>query len=127
LNELRGTPTGFIPQVDRGYLIVAVQLPPGASLARTDEVLRRVVDISLQVPGVAHAVNIVGFNGATFTQAPNSGAAFLTLQPWDKRGRDSKESAAGITAELFKRLAGFQEALILVIQPPPVAGIGNAG
>jgi multidrug efflux pump subunit AcrB len=72
-------------------------------------------------------VNIVGFNGATFTQAPNSGAVFLTLEPWDKRGRDPKESAAGITAELFKRLAGFQEALILVIQPPPVAGVGNAG
>ena len=76
---------------------------------------------------MAQAVNIVGFNGATFTQAPNSGAVFLTLEPWDKRGRDPKESAAGITAELFKRLAGFQEALILVIQPPPVAGIGNAG
>ena len=127
LNEFRKTPTGFIPQVDRGYLIVVIQLPPGASLARTDEVQQRVVDVCLKTPGVAHAVNIVGFNGATFTQAPNSGAVFLTLEPWDERGRDPKLSAAGITAELFKRLAGFQEALILVIQPPPVAGIGNAG
>ena len=127
LNEFRKTPTGFIPQVDRGYLIVVLQLPPGASLARTDEVQQRVVDVCLKTPGVAHAVNIVGFNGATFTQAPNSGAVFLTLEPWDERGRDPKLSAAGITAELFKRLAGFQEALILVIQPPPVAGIGNAG
>ncbi|PWT85464.1 MAG: hydrophobe/amphiphile efflux-1 family RND transporter, partial [Proteobacteria bacterium] len=127
LNAFRGTPTGFIPQVDRGYLIVAVQLPPAASLARTDEVLRRVVDISLQVPGVAHAVNIVGFNGATFTQAPNSGAAFLTLAPWNQRGHDPRQSAGGIVAELFKRVAGIQEALVLVIQPPPVAGIGNAG
>ena len=127
LNEFRKTPIGFIPQVDRGYLIVVLQLPAGASLSRTDEVQQRVVDVALKTPGVAHAVNIVGFNGATFTQAPNSGAVFLTLEPWDKRGRDPKESAAGITAELFKRLAGFQEALILVIQPPPVAGIGNAG
>jgi hydrophobe/amphiphile efflux-1 (HAE1) family protein len=127
LNEFRKTPTGFIPQVDRGYLIVVIQLPPGASLARTDEVQQRVVDVCLKTPGIAHAVNIVGFNGATFTQAPNSGAVFLTLEPWDERGRDPKLSAAGITAELFKRLAGFQEALILVIQPPPVAGIGNAG
>ena len=127
LNEFRNTPTGFIPQVDRGYLIVAMQLPPGASLARTDEVVRRVVDICLKTPGVAHAVNIVGFNGATFTQAPNSGTAFLTLEPWDQRGHDPGQSAAGITAELFKRLAAFQEALVLVIQPPPVAGIGNAG
>jgi hydrophobe/amphiphile efflux-1 (HAE1) family protein len=127
LNEFRKTPIGFIPQVDRGYLIVVIQLPAGASLSRTDEIQQRVVDVALKTPGVAHAVNIVGFNGATFTQAPNSGAVFLTLEPWDKRGRDPKESAAGITAELFKRLAGFQEALILVIQPPPVAGIGNAG
>jgi hydrophobe/amphiphile efflux-1 (HAE1) family protein len=127
LNEFRKTPIGFIPQVDRGYLIVVLQLPAGSSLSRTDEIQQRVVDVALKTPGVAHAVNIVGFNGATFTQAPNSGAVFLTLEPWDKRGRDPKESAAGITAELFKRLAGFQEALILVIQPPPVAGIGNAG
>jgi multidrug efflux pump len=127
LNEFRKTPIGFIPQVDRGYLIVVLQLPAGSSLSRTDEVQQRVVDVALKTPGVAHAVNIVGFNGATFTQAPNSGAVFLTLEPWDKRGRDPKESATGITAELFKRLAGFQEALILVIQPPPVAGVGNAG
>jgi hydrophobe/amphiphile efflux-1 (HAE1) family protein len=127
LNEFRKTPTGFIPQVDRGYLIVVLQLPPGASLSRTDEIQQRVVDVCLKTPGVAHAVNIVGFNGATFTNAPNSGAIFLTLEPWDERGRDPKQSAAGITAELFKRLAAFQEALVLVVQPPPVAGIGNAG
>jgi hydrophobe/amphiphile efflux-1 (HAE1) family protein len=127
LNEFRKTPIGFIPQVDRGYLIVVLQLPPGASLSRTDELQRKVLDVCLKTPGVAHAVNIVGFNGATFTNAPNSGAIFLTLDPWDERGRDPKQSAAGITGELFKRLAGFQEGLILVIQPPPVAGIGNAG
>jgi hydrophobe/amphiphile efflux-1 (HAE1) family protein len=127
LNEFRKTPTGFIPQVDRGYLIVVLQLPPGASLSRTDEIQNRVVDVCLKTPGVAHAVNIVGFSGATFTNAPNAGAVFLTLDPWNERGHDPKLSAAGITGELFKRLSGFQEALILVIQPPPVAGIGNAG
>jgi hydrophobe/amphiphile efflux-1 (HAE1) family protein len=127
LNEFRKTPTGFIPQVDRGYLIVVLQLPPGASLSRTDEIQNRVVDVCLKTPGVAHAVNIVGFSGATFTNAPNSGAIFITLDPWNERGHDPKLSAAGITGELFNRLSGFQEALILVIQPPPVAGIGNAG
>ncbi|MFL6798044.1 MAG: efflux RND transporter permease subunit [Xanthobacteraceae bacterium] len=126
LNELRTTPTGFIPQVDRGYLIVVLQLPPGASLSRTDEVQRKVVEVCLNTPGVAHAVNFVGFSGATFTNAPNAGAVFLTLGPWDERARESGQSAAAITGELFKRLAVFQEALILVIQPPPVAGIGNA-
>ena len=62
LNEFRKTPIGFIPQLDRGYLIMVTQLPPGASLARTDDVNRRAVDIALDTPGVAHAVNIVGFS-----------------------------------------------------------------
>src|SRR5829696_5690070 len=87
LNEFRKTPTGFIPQVDRGILIVAVQLPPGSSLSRTDAVLKRGVDMALEVPGVIHAVNIVGFSGATFTQAPNSGAIFLVLEPWEVRAK----------------------------------------
>src|SRR5205807_3838994 len=127
LNEFRNTPIGFIPQVDRGYLIAVLQLPPGSSLARTDEVQRRAVDICLNTPGVAHAVSIVGFSGATFTNAPNSGAVFLILDDWADRGRDPKLSAAGITGELLKRLSGIQEALALVVQPPPIAGIGNTG
>jgi hydrophobe/amphiphile efflux-1 (HAE1) family protein len=127
LNEFRKTPVGFIPQVDRGYLIVVLQLPPGSSLSRTDAVQRRVVDISLQTPGVAHAVNFVGFNGATFTNAPNSGAIFVTLDDWADRGHDPKLSAAGITSELYKRLGGIQDGQIFIVQPPPVSGIGNAG
>ena len=85
LNAFRSTPVGFIPPVDAGYIIVVVQLPPGASLARTDEVQMRALNIAFGVPGVAHAVNIVGFSGATFTNAPNSGALFLVLDPFDKR------------------------------------------
>jgi hydrophobe/amphiphile efflux-1 (HAE1) family protein len=127
LNEFRKTPIGFIPQLDRGYLIVVVQLPPGASLSRTDAIQNHIVDIALKTPGVEHAVNIVGFSGATFTNAPNVGAVFLTLAPFDQRAKDPRQSAGGITGELFKRLAGIQEALVLVVQPPPVAGIGNAG
>src|SRR5215475_2365462 len=127
LNEFRNTPIGFIPQVDRGYLITVLQLPPGSSLARTDEVQRRVVEICLQTPGIAHAVSIVGFSGASFTNAPNSGAVFLILEDWANRGRDPKLSAAGITRELLSRLSGIQEGLVLVVQPPPIAGIGNTG
>ncbi|MFZ1097359.1 MAG: efflux RND transporter permease subunit, partial [Xanthobacteraceae bacterium] len=80
LNEFRLTPLGFIPALDRGYLIAVIQLPPGASLARTDEVNRRAAEIARQVPGVAGAVNVVGFSGATFTNAPNSGALFVVLE-----------------------------------------------
>ena len=127
LNEFRKTPVGFIPQVDRGYLIVVTQLPPGASLARTDEVARRVVDISLKTPGVKGAVNIVGFSGATFTNAPNSGATFLVLDSFVNRAKDPNQSVAGIQRRLFGQLASIEEAFVLVVQPPPVAGIGNAG
>jgi multidrug efflux pump len=127
LNEFRKTPVGFIPQVDRGYLIVVTQLPSGASLARSDQVARAVVDIALKTPGVTGAVNIVGFNGATFTNAPNSSATFLVLDSFEKRAKDPNQSASGIQRQLFGRLSGIQEALVLVVQPPPVAGIGNAG
>jgi hydrophobe/amphiphile efflux-1 (HAE1) family protein len=125
--ELRQAPTGFIPQLDRGYIIVAVQLPPGASLSRTDKIQNRAVDIALTVPGVRGAVNIVGFSGASFTQAPNAGAIFLVLDPFDERAGDPSKSATAIQAELFKRFAPLQDALLLVVLPPPVAGIGNAG
>ncbi|MBX9589318.1 MAG: efflux RND transporter permease subunit [Hyphomonadaceae bacterium] len=127
LNEFRRTPVGFIPQQDAGYLIGVTQLPAGAALARTDEVNRRVVDIALQTPGVAHAVNIVGFSGATFTNAPNAGAVFIVLEPFEQRAGDPTKSAAAIQGALFQRLSGIQEALVLVVQPPPVPGIGNAG
>jgi hydrophobe/amphiphile efflux-1 (HAE1) family protein len=127
LNEFRKAPAGFIPQLDRGYLIVVTQLPPGASLARTDEVHRRAIEIALDTPGVEHGVNFVGFSGATFTNAPNAGAIFLTLEPWEKRANDPRKSAAAITGALFGKFAAIQDALIFVVQPPPVSGIGNAG
>ena len=127
LNEFRKAPVGFIPQLDRGYIIVVAQLPPGSSLARTDEVQRRVVDIALKIPGVRGAVNIVGFSGATFTNAPNAGAAFLVLDSFENRSKFSDQSASAIQRKLFSALAGIQEALVLVVLPPPVAGIGNAG
>ncbi len=127
LNEFRKTPVGFIPALDRGFLIIITQLPGGASLARTDEVNRRTVDIALKVPGISSAVNVVGFSGATFTNAPNAGAVFVVLEPFGERARDPRKSAGAITGELFKRLAAIEEALIFVVAPPPVQGIGNAG
>ncbi len=127
LNEFRNTPTGFIPQIDRGFLIIAAQLPPGASLARTDAVMRRAADIVLEVPGVAHVVPIVGFSGATFTNAPNAGAMFTVLDPSEERARHRGQSAAEIQGQLFGKLAAIEEAFMIVIQPPSVQGIGNAG
>jgi hydrophobe/amphiphile efflux-1 (HAE1) family protein len=127
LNEFRKAPSGFIPQLDAGYLIVITQLPGGASLARTDALNKRVVDIALQTPGVAHAVNFAGFSGATFTNAPNAGAIFLPLEPFEKRARDPNKSASAIQATLLQRFSALQEGLVLVVKPPPVRGIGTSG
>ncbi len=127
LSEFRRTPVGFIPQLDLGYIIIVVQLPGGSSLSRTDEVNRRVADLALQVPGVAHAVNIVGFSGATFTTAPNSGAIFTVLDPFDERAKDPAKSAEGIQRALTAKLSSIQEGAVFVVRPPPVRGIGTAG
>ena len=127
MNEFRKTPIGFIPQLDVGYLIVVTQLPGAASLSRTDEVNRRAVDIALDVPGVAHAVNIVGFSGATRTTAPNAGAVFVVLDPFETRAGDPTKSATAIQGELLKRMSVIQEGRVIVAQPPPVRGIGTAG
>ena len=127
LNEFRKTPQGFIPQQDRTYLIVIAQLPPGASLERTDEVMRRGIDIALGTPGVGHAFTLVGFSAATFTNAPNAGAIFAVLDPFEKRAGNPSLSASAIQGALFAKYAAIKEAFMVVVAPPPVAGIGNAG
>jgi hydrophobe/amphiphile efflux-1 (HAE1) family protein len=120
------TPQGFVPQHDRGYLIVVVQLPPGSALGRTDAVMKRVTDIARTIPGV-NALNVVGFSGATFTTASNAGAIFIVLDQFSQRAGDPTRTAAAVQGQLFQKLSGIQEALVLVVQPPPVQGIGNAG
>jgi hydrophobe/amphiphile efflux-1 (HAE1) family protein len=125
LNEFRRTPQGFIPQVDRGILIIAAQLPPGASLARTDAAMRQAVDLALDTPGVVQAMNVVGFSGATFTNAPNSGAIFVVLEDFAERAKDPKKSIGALQGQLFGKLAGIRDAFFVVIQPPAVQGIGT--
>jgi hydrophobe/amphiphile efflux-1 (HAE1) family protein len=120
-------PSGFIPQQDRGYLIVAAQLPPGSSLQRTDDVMRRAADLALGTPGIAHAITIAGFSGATFSNAPNAGAIFLILDPFNKRAHDPAQSASGLQGTLIGKLGAIQEAFSVVVPPPPVQGVGNAG
>jgi hydrophobe/amphiphile efflux-1 (HAE1) family protein len=127
LNEFRKTPLGFIPDQDGGYLITITQLPPAASLARTDAVNRRLVDMALTVPGVAHAVSLVGFSGATRVNASNSGAVFVVLKPFEERAKDPSMSAKAIQGALFAKFSAVQEALVLVVAPPPVRGLGSAG
>jgi HAE1 family hydrophobic/amphiphilic exporter-1 len=124
--QFEHAPTGFIPAQDQGYLITVVQLPPGSSLQRTDAAVRRVAKLMLEADGVVHAVPFAGFDGATFTNAPNAGAVFAVLAPFPERVAKGL-NAGRILADLRTRFAAIEEAFIIVIPPPPVRGIGNAG
>jgi len=120
------TPTGFIPAQDQGYFITVVQLPPGASLARTDAIVRRVIDASLSTHGVAHAAAFTGLDGTTFTNAPNAGTIFLPLTPFEERGKQHV-NADKVLDELRAKFSRIPGANVLVIRPPPVRGIGTGG
>ena len=120
--RLYATPTGFIPAQDQGYLIGVIQMPPGASLQRTDEILRQAQQIALKNPGALGTVAFAGFDGATFTTAPNAAAMFVPLKESGQR-----ETALKIAAELQHSLASITAGLIIIIPPPPVRGIGTGG
>jgi hydrophobe/amphiphile efflux-1 (HAE1) family protein len=118
-------PTGFIPAQDKGYLIVAIQLPDGASLERTDKVVRDSVDVILETPGVNYAVAFAGFSGATRATASNAGAIFVGPKPFEER--EHGPTADEIRQDLQKRLGAITAANIFVIAPPPVQGLGTSG
>jgi len=119
-------PRGFIPDQDQGYLIAVVQLPPGASLDRTDSVIAEAERRLLDIDGVSHTVAFSGLDGGTFTLAPNAGAIFVVLDPFDER------TSRGLTADAilgqgFGAVQSLLDANVFIIAPPPVRGIGNAG
>ena len=116
------TPVGFIPAQDQGYLIVAAQLPPGASLQRTTEVLQRAQSIALRNPATVGTVAFAGLDGATFSNAPNAAAMFVSLKPHeDRKGADE------VANELRQQMGAITDGVLLVIPPPPVRGIGTGG
>ena len=119
-------PRGFIPQLDQGYAIVVVQLPAGASLSRTDRATQRVTEIARATPGALNAVAFAGFSGATFTNASNQAAVFVTFKPYAERHAQG-HTADAIVKDLFVRMRAVEEAFIIAIPPPPVRGLGNSG
>jgi hydrophobe/amphiphile efflux-1 (HAE1) family protein len=123
--RIAGTPTGFIPQQDQGYLIGVVQLPPGASLNRTDRAIRRGGDILRGVPGVKGVAGFAGLDGANFTANSAGGVFFIKLDDW--RERDRSRAAVALAGEAMKRLSVVEEANFFILSPPPVDGLGTAG
>jgi hydrophobe/amphiphile efflux-1 (HAE1) family protein len=120
------TPSGFIPAQDQGYFLTVVQLPSGASVGRTDEVVQKVAKRILPLAGVKGAVMLAGFDGPSQTLAPNSAAAYIPLKSFEERG-ELGVTLASIMEEARKATADIDEARILVIPPPLIQGIGSAG
>lgn len=124
---IQRTPTGFIPPLDRGILTISMQLPPGATLDRTNEVLKQANAIVLDTPGVSYTNVNVGRSGATFTSASNAGGIFVVLDTFENRSSKGL-TAQRIAQELRRRLGQeIQEAITIVIVPPPVRGVGSSG
>jgi hydrophobe/amphiphile efflux-1 (HAE1) family protein len=124
--EFSRTPTGFIPEQDQGYLITVVQLPPGASLERTEKVVRQAADIILSTKGIEHVAPFVGLDATTLTVASNSGTVFSGLPSLYNHSLPGV-TANTVLADLRKRLSVIKDAYVLTIPPPPVQGIGSAG
>ncbi|HEX4510014.1 MAG TPA: efflux RND transporter permease subunit, partial [Burkholderiaceae bacterium] len=119
-------PHGFVPQQDKQYLIGFAQLPDGATLDRTEDVIRRMGDIALKQPGVEHAVSFPGLSINGFTNSSNSGIVFVPLKAFEER-RDPSLSAGAIAQQLNQKYGAIQDAFIVMFPPPPVQGLGTTG
>jgi multidrug efflux pump len=122
----RAVPGGFVPSQDKQYLVGFAQLPDGATLDRTEDVIRRMSDIALKTPGIESAVAFPGLSINGFTNSSNAGIVFVTLKPFEER-KTPDLSGFAIAADLNKKFAGIKEAFIAMFPPPPVQGIGTIG
>src|SRR6185437_16021829 len=114
----RAVPGGFVPTQDKQYLIGFAQLPDGASLDRTEAVMRRMGDIMMKQPGVEHAVGFPGLSINGFTNSSNAGIVFATLKPFEER-RSAALSGGAIAGALNKQFAAIPDAFIVIFPPPP--------
>ena len=114
-------PPGFIPVQDKMYLMAGVKLPEGASLSRTDALLRKVGDIAMETGDVSHTIAFAGLNALQFTNTPNTGVVFLPLKPMGERSRSAEE----VNADLNRRISALQEGLAFSFMPPPIQGLGS--
>ncbi len=124
--SFKKVPTGFVPTQDKQYLVSFAQLPEGASLSRTEAVIRRMTDTGLKLPGVESAVAFPGLSISGFSVAPNSGIVFFALKPFEER-KTADLSGPAIAAALNRELGVIQEAFVLTVPPPPVNGLGTIG
>ena len=119
-------PSGFVPPQDKQYLIGFAQLPDGATLDRTEEVIRRMGDIAMKQQGIEHAIQFPGLSINGFTNSSNSGIVFVSLTPFDQR-KAADQSAGAIAGQLNQKFGAIQDAFVVMFPPPPVQGLGTTG
>jgi multidrug efflux pump len=122
----KAVPSGFVPAQDKQYLIGFAQLPDGATLDRTDEVIQRMGEIMKKNPNVEDAIAFPGLSINGFTNSSNSGIVFATLKPFDQRKR-ADQSGGAVAGQLNGAFSSIQDAFIVMFPPPPVAGLGTTG
>jgi HAE1 family hydrophobic/amphiphilic exporter-1 len=117
---------GFIPIEDQGYMLAVVQLPDGASLERTQAALEQAATIARKTAGVDQVVTIAGISALDNSASlANAGVAYIILKPWSERGKG--EDLLSLFNGLNGAMGAVEEANVLVVPPPPIQGIGNAG
>jgi gold/copper resistance efflux pump len=126
LYGFRRTPNGFVPAQDKYYLVGIAQLPSGASLDRTEGVLRRITDEALKQPGVQDVVGFAGLSINGFATVPNAAVMFVMLDPFEQR-TTGELSANAIAGALNQKFTTIDEGFTAVFPPPPVPGLGAVG
>jgi multidrug efflux pump len=116
-------PGSFLPTEDQGYIIVNVQLPPGATVERTSRAIAQVEDFLLKQPEVDHTIGVLGFSFSG--QGQNAGLVFVPLKPWDER-KGQEHSAGALAGRAFGALMGVKDAFIFAVSPPPIPELGSS-
>jgi HAE1 family hydrophobic/amphiphilic exporter-1 len=125
---LARVPTAFLPDEDQGYLIIAAQLPDGASKQRTDAVMQQISAIAKKVPGVDSIITVSGISVLDgFASLANAGVGFVVLNDWDVRLKQKGQDLRSITQNMNRALGGVTQAFAFALAPPPIQGIGNVG
>jgi multidrug efflux pump len=120
------TPTGFLPEDDQGALFVVVQLPGGASVARTQEVIRQVEEIVREEEVVADYTSVIGLNFIDSYSQSNAAFMVVTLKPFEER-KGRSHSASALIGRLGTKFRQIQGATVVPISPPPILGLGTGG
>ena len=123
---LSSLPTGFVPEEDKGAYFVDVQLPDGATLERTSEVLDEVREILMADPDVAHVITVSGFSILKGVAAPNGALGIAVLKDWDERP-DPGQHQRAIANRAQMQLLAIPDAMVMVFAPPALPGIGAVG